>query len=112
MSNSTLLFGHSLGQSSASTSASSVPNSAFLRQLAGYGLTTANVFYHRPDHPAVLQNYIWQDYDVAPDFPVLKSFLEFWENTLSGKLHSVQISHSRLIKPAEYRAVNGLVTLH
>lgn len=37
--------------------------------LRGYGLTTAQIFYRMPDHPLVLQTYVWQDYDLAPDFP-------------------------------------------
>lgn len=41
----------------------------FLLQLQGYGLTTAEIHYHLPDHPAFLQLYVWQDYDTAPDFP-------------------------------------------
>src|SRR5690606_40209130 len=35
----------------------------FLLQLQGYGLTTAEIHYHLPDHPAFLQLYVWQDYD-------------------------------------------------
>jgi hypothetical protein len=31
----------------------------FRRQLEGYGLTTANILYRRPDHPWLLQTYIW-----------------------------------------------------
>ena len=53
----------------------------FKRQLDGYRLTTAEIIYHLPDHPAVLQSYIWQDYDLAPRFPVLGRFLGFWNRT-------------------------------
>jgi uncharacterized protein Usg len=71
------------------------------RQLAGYGLTTANIYYRLPDHPAILQAYLWQDYDLHPEFPVLRKFLDFWTRELDGPLHQVVIAHSRLIKPAE-----------
>ncbi|ACA19768.1 Usg family protein [Methylobacterium sp. 4-46] len=84
----------------------------FLRQLEGYGLTTAQILYRMPDHPGVLQTYVWQDYDLAPKFPVLHDFLAFWERELEGPLHSVRVSHSQLIKPAEFRTVNGVLTLH
>ena len=84
----------------------------FARQLAGYGLTTANILYRLPDHPAFLQSYIWQEYDLAPRFPELRAFLEFWRRELEGPLHSVTVAHSRLIKPAEIRALNGVLTLH
>ncbi|MGY2051871.1 usg protein [Methylobacterium sp. JK268] len=84
----------------------------FLRQLEGYGLTTAQILYRLPDHPVVLQTYVWQDYDLAPKFPVLHDFLDFWKRELEGPLHSVRVAHSQLIKPAEFRTVNGVLTLH
>src|SRR4051794_20146436 len=79
----------------------------FRRQLAGYGLTTAQILYRLPDHPNLLQTYVWQDYDLCPKFPVLNKFLAFWLKTLEGPLHSVTVAHARLIKPAEIRAIHG-----
>ncbi len=63
----------------------------FVKQLAGYGLATAEILYRLPDHPRVLQAYIWQDYDIAPDFPTLIKFLMFWRQKLDGPLHSVRV---------------------
>ena len=87
-------------------------SSDFRRQLAGYGLTTAHIFYRRPDHPWLLQSYVWQEYDLCPIFPELQRFLEFWRDKLDGALHSVTVAHSGLIKPAELKAVDGLFRLH
>ncbi len=84
----------------------------FRRQLEGYGLTTANILYRMPDHPTMLQTYLWQDYDLAPLFPELKRFLEFWERELDGPLHSVRVAHQRLITPAEVRTVTAELRLH
>jgi uncharacterized protein Usg len=83
-----------------------------IRQLAGYGLTTAEILYRLPDHPRFLQTYIWQDYDVAPDFPTLMNFLTFWRDKLDGALYSVQVAHKRLIRPAEIRMVSLELRLH
>lgn len=84
----------------------------FTRQLAGFGLTTARILYGLPDHPKLLQTFVWQDYDLAPAFPGLQRFLEFWARELEGPLHSVRVAHSRLIRPAEFRSIDGVVTLH
>jgi len=84
----------------------------FIRQMEGYGLTTAKILYRMPDHPTLLQTYIWQEYDLAPRFPVLIDFLEFWKRELAGPLHSVTITHARLIRPAEFRAVSGEINIH
>lgn len=84
-------------------------DSAFLRQLEGYGLTTAEIFYRFPDRPSLLQQFIWQEYDLAPDFPQLRRFLDFWAETLEGPLHSVRVAHQRLIRPSEFRALEGVI---
>ncbi|MBI4088428.1 usg protein [Candidatus Kaiserbacteria bacterium] len=88
------------------------PSEDFRKQLAGYGLTTACILYRRPDYRSILQQYVWQTYDVYPDFPELERFLRFWETELDGPLHSVTIAHARLIKPAEIRALDGIISLH
>ncbi|HKR88991.1 MAG TPA: usg protein [Phenylobacterium sp.] len=79
----------------------------FRKMLAGYSLTTAEILYRMPDHPAILQSYIWQEYDLFPEFPALKKFLDFWSRTLEGPLFKVSVAHSKLIKPAELRALDG-----
>jgi uncharacterized protein Usg len=80
-------------------------------QLQGYRLTTAEILYRLPDHPALLQSFIWQNFDLAPRFPVLGRFLEFWEKNIEGKLHSVIVANARLITPGELRA-GSLSALH
>ncbi|EPE98191.1 MULTISPECIES: phosphoribosylanthranilate isomerase subunit Usg protein [Rhizobium] len=77
------------------------------RQLQGYGLTTAQIIYRMPDHRTILQTYIWQDYDLAPDFPEMRSFLKFWQEKLDGPLHSVRYIHRKLISATEWRALRG-----
>lgn len=72
------------------------------KMLRDYRLTTAEILYRLPDHPILLQSYIWQDYDLSPDFPVLKKFLHFWETHLEGKMHSVTLTHVELIKPSDW----------
>ncbi len=73
-------------------------------QLRDYRLTTAEILYHMPDHPGLLQTYIWQALDLAPRFPDLSKFLRFWETSLDGKLHSVRVAHCEIIKPPQVRA--------
>jgi uncharacterized protein Usg len=84
----------------------------FHKQVQGYGLTTAHILYRRPDYQWLLQSYVWQNYDLFPDFPELQKFLDFWQEKLEGPLHSVQVAHRKLIKPAELRAVDGVFRLH
>jgi len=67
----------------------------FRKQVLGYGLTTAEIVYRRPDRRWLLQTYVWQDYDMFPNFPALKEFLAFWEKSLEGPLFVVTVAHSR-----------------
>ena len=83
----------------------------FIAQLEGYGLTLAEIHYYRPDAPSILQLFIWQEYDLAPDFPVLFDFLGHWDREIEAAIHSVRIAHSRLIGPSEWRAVDGVIPL-
>jgi len=84
----------------------------FEKQLYNnYRLTTANIFYHLPDYPELLQEYIWQEYDLAPKFPALHDFLDFWAHELDGKLHSVYVASKKLIMPNEHLYYNAELTL-
>ena len=78
----------------------------FRMPLEGYGLTTAKILFWMPDYPLLLQQYLWQDYDIFPEFPTLRKFLDFWQHTLDGPLFSVTVGHCRLIKPAELKVID------
>lgn len=80
--------------------------------LRGYGLTTAEVLYRMPDHQRILQSFIWQEYDLAPRFPKLNAFIEFWKAKLDGPLHSVAYTHRKLIAPNEWRNIRGEFSLN
>lgn len=81
-------------------------------QLNGYRLTTAEITYRMPDHPDLLQSYLWQEYDLAPRYPRLQEFLEFWERNLDGRLHSVRVAATKLLSNSPYRHMEGLFSLH
>ena len=75
--------------------------------LKGYGLTTAELTYRMPDYQSVLNTFIWQEYDLAPDYPRLFEFIEFWQDSIEGPLHSVRFTHRKLIAPNQWRHVTG-----
>jgi uncharacterized protein Usg len=82
------------------------------RQLGKYRLTTAEILYHMPDHPSVLQSFIWQQLDLAPEFPVLCRFLDFWNRELDGKLYRVRVASAGLITAGEWRHPEAFLSLH
>ena len=80
--------------------------------VTDYRLLTAEILYHMPDHPSLLQTYVWQQLDIAPDFPELHSFLEYWQRHLEGKLHSVCIADVKLVSPQDYQYFSNGFTVH
>ncbi len=81
------------------------------QQLKEYRLTTAEILYRLPDHPAVLQSYIWQELDIAPAYPVLRRFLAFWEREIEGRLHSVRVGSLDLIGANRVRVPGAVLSL-
>jgi uncharacterized protein Usg len=81
-------------------------------RLFNYRLTTAEILYHLPDHPGVLQTFVWQNMDIAPEFPVLQRFLAFWVDNIEGKLHSVKVASTALVTQGELRHANASFSLH
>jgi uncharacterized protein Usg len=87
-------------------------SSDLVLQLNDYRLTTAHILYHMPDHPGLLQSYLWQDYDLAPKYPGLRKFLDFWSHNLEGKLHSVEVASCALLQVPHWRNARELLTVH
>jgi uncharacterized protein Usg len=81
-------------------------------RLRDYRLTTAEILYRYPDHPVLLQSFVWQELDLAPKFPTLRKFLDFWDRELDGKIHSVKVMHAELITPAEFTFTLAPFTIH
>jgi uncharacterized protein Usg len=86
--------------------------SDFGMMLKDYRLTTAEILYHLPDYPALLQSFVWQDLDIAPKYPVLNKFLVFWEQKIDARLHSVKVASSEIITPAQFVYCKGELNIH
>jgi uncharacterized protein Usg len=86
--------------------------SAMELRLMGYRLATAEITYRMPDHPAILQIFVWQHYDLALEFPRLKKFLDYWRDNIEGELHSVAVTRARSVKPNSIRRRRKTFTLH
>lgn len=84
----------------------------FMMQIRGYRLATAEIIYRMPDHPSLLQTFVWQQYDIAPNYPVLHRFLEFWRKNLDGELFSVRVASVEIMSTAEIRVQKGNFLLH
>ena len=77
-----------------------------------YRLTTAKIIYHMPDFEDLLQEFIWQEYDLAPEYPELHGFIDFWNRKIDGKLHSVYVASTKIISTSDYRAADWEGMIH
>lgn len=75
--------------------------------LLGWKMVTASIFYHMPDHPDVLQEFIRQELDRVPELPELNRYLKWWNENLDGKVHSVRVAIKGLIAPTDLKYYSG-----
>jgi len=85
---------------------------SYLIFAEGYRLATAEILYHMPDHPVLLQSFVWQEYDLPPHFPALTKFLRFWRDNLDGELHSVRVTSATPLSPGRWGSVAHSFSLH
>lgn len=83
-----------------------------IKIIQDYRLTTVEILYHLPDHPNVLQSFVWQELDIAPDYPALHRFLEFWHREIEGRLHSVRVASAELVNPGRLRHAVSVMHIH
>lgn len=83
-----------------------------IKIIQDYRLTTAEILYHLPDHPNVLQSFVWQELDIAPAYPALHRFLDFWRREIEGTLHSVRVASAELVKTGRLRHADSVMQIH
>lgn len=71
----------------------------FSLRLKGWRLATAEVLYYIPDHPSLLQSFMWQTLDLAPSYPRIHKFLDFWRAEIDAVIHSVRLATGETIAP-------------
>ena len=84
----------------------------FEAQLRGKRLTTAEVIYYMPDHPSLLQRFMWQTLDLAPDYPRVHQFLEFWRREIDAVIHSVNVTSVGEVRAPRVRIAGVISRLH
>lgn len=84
----------------------------FERRMNGATLLTAEVLYYMPDHPKLLQTFLWQTLDEAPRFPRLAGFLDHWRREVDAMIHSIRVATGEPLSPPAMRHVDALIRMH
>lgn len=78
-------------------------------RMQGWRLATAEVLYYMPDHPTLLQSFIWQTLDLAPQYPRIHRFLDFWRREIDAVIHSVRLASGESLAPARIGRADLLI---
>lgn len=78
-------------------------------RLKGWRLATAEVLYYMPDHPSLLQSFMWQTLDLAPSYPRIHRFLDFWRCEIDAVIHSVRLATGETLAPAKIQTADVLL---
>lgn len=73
-------------------------------RLQGWRLATAEVLYYMPDHPSLLQSFLWQTLDLAPEYPRIHRFLDYWRREIDAVIHSVRLATGETLAPPRIAA--------
>jgi uncharacterized protein Usg len=79
-----------------------------LNYLIENDLTTIKVIYYLPDYDHILQEFVFQQYDIVPEYPKLKKFIRFWRKNIEAEIHRVDFSSVF----SEYKFVETVLTLN
>ena len=80
--------------------------------LSGARLLTAEVLYWMPDHPKLIQSFLWQTLDLAPRYPRLTRFLDHWRREVDAAIHSVTISQGDNLGPPKLLTADAMFRLN
>ncbi|MBL8536268.1 MAG: hypothetical protein JNM59_02565 [Hyphomonadaceae bacterium] len=78
-------------------------------RLQGWRLATAEVLYYLPDHPSLLQSFVWQTLDLAPRYPRIHQFLDFWRREIEAVIHSVRLASGEDLAPPRLNSADLLL---
>jgi len=78
-------------------------------RLQGWRLATAEVLYYMPDHPSLLQSFTWQTLDLAPTYPRLHKFLNFWKSEIDAVIHSVRLATGETLAPPRMNTADHIL---
>ena len=71
-------------------------------------LTTIKVTYFLPDYKSILQEFVFQQYDILPEYPKLNKFIRFWRKNIEAEIHRVDFSSAF----SEYKFVGTVFTVN
>ena len=57
-------------------------------------LTLIQIYYYMPDHPSVINEFVWQTIDIYPRFPRMKRFLDHWHQNIEAAINEIYLGYT------------------
>jgi uncharacterized protein Usg len=74
----------------------------------GFELVTTEVLYRMPDHPRVLNTFVWQTYDQPPTLPRVHAFIRYWQAEIEAQIAQVRVVCASLFQLHDLRHIDGV----
>jgi len=74
----------------------------------GFELVTIEVLYHMPDHPHVLNTFVWQTLDQPPELLRARAFIDYWQAEIEAQIAQVRIACASLLRPHDLRHIDSV----
>ena len=59
----------------------------------GLRLTSIKIIYSLPDYTNILNEFWWQAMDHPPKYPRMKTFVDYWNDSVEGIIRGLEIGH-------------------
>ena len=66
------------------------------------------MIYYLPDYDHILQEFVFQQYDIVPEYPKLDKFVKFWRINIEARIHRIDFSSAL----SEYKFVEKVITVN
>jgi uncharacterized protein Usg len=57
-------------------------------------IVTLDILYYLPDHSSILNEFIWQTEDIAPEYQRVHKFLLYWQKNIDAVIQEILICDS------------------
>lgn len=74
-------------------------------------IITIDILYWMPDHPHILQQFVWQTEDQIPEYLRAKKFLNYWKNNIDAKIHQICIAQNEKYLSQKFTSIDDFIKL-
>ena len=57
-------------------------------------IVTISIFYYRPDATYLVNEFVWQTFDIVPEYPRIRKFLDHWRTDVQARIQEIYLLHS------------------